>query len=165
VKPGARWHGWLQLMEAARGTHPARSWRGGIPRRRTASSRRRWPGRSAAQWGLELWVKRLRENSLTPGNVIWGVPAPPCDLHPAGLGRRSLQSFFFYLLSFSLSFFFFFFFVLHLPHMEVCLDLSRSCNPHYSYVNVGSFNPLYWTRSGTWVSTVTGAAAVRFLTH
>ena len=45
------------------------------------------------------------------------------------------------------------------------LNLSHNCDPSHSCSNAGSFNPLHQVRDQTYTSTVTWAAAVRFLTH
>ena len=45
------------------------------------------------------------------------------------------------------------------------LNLSHSCNLHHNCSNARSFNPLCRARDPTFASTVTRAAAVRFITH
>lgn len=77
--------GWGGGMWARRGgTHPARSWHGGIPRQKTASSPHRWPGRSAARWGRGLGDQGTRSEPAQSRTRPLVGPAPPCLLHPKG---------------------------------------------------------------------------------
>ena len=45
------------------------------------------------------------------------------------------------------------------------LNLSCICDLQFSCGNAGSFNPLPWAENQTCTSTMTQAAAIRFLTH
>ena len=51
------------------------------------------------------------------------------------------------------------------PHSGIESELQLCCDLHHSCGNAGSFNPLFWAGEWTHATTVTRAAAVRFLTQ